>query len=500
MEISALRSVSAFLHSHWRRVAIISLAVVTPCFWQRHLEAGDLASHLYNAWLAQLIQNGHAPGLYLARQWNNVLFDFALTGLGSFIGLQATEKIATSVSVLIFFWGAFAWVCALSRRVSWPVCACIAMFAYGWTFQMGFLNFYLSAGLAFFGLAFLQQERRWRGAGIVVFLVPLATLIWLAHPLGELLLFGGGAYILVADRVRPRYQTALFALSALALLALHLFLRARVHHGVYGHDRYGVDWPGSGIPLDGFDQLALYGRQYLLPAIALQIFVLVALIVDVAGLHREPRWWTLYLLPLQLYVLAVLAATLLPTGVRLPQYTAAVQFLTERLTSISAVLVCCVLACARPRKWHSIALIAIAAVFFFHLYRDTAAINSMEDQVDAYVLTVPPGARVVATVGLFPDARLSMQHIVDRACIGRCFSYDNYEPWTNQFRVRAYAGNPIVMTTGEDVRAAENGRYLVQQRDLPLFGIYQCGSSVTNLCMRPLLLGEKNGKAASSDP
>lgn len=103
METSALRSASAFLYAHWRRVSLISLAVVTPCFWHRHLEAGDLASHLYNAWLAQLIQSGHAPGLYLARQWNNVLFDFALTGLGGIIGLQAAEKIATSVSVLIFF-------------------------------------------------------------------------------------------------------------------------------------------------------------------------------------------------------------------------------------------------------------------------------------------------------------------------------------------------------------------------------------------------------------
>jgi len=28
-------------------------------------------------------------------------------------------------------------------------------------------------------------------------------------------------------------------------------------------------------------------------------------------------------------------------------------------------------------------------------------------------------------------------HSVDRACIGHCFSYSNYEPSSGQFRVRA---------------------------------------------------------------
>jgi hypothetical protein len=57
-----------------------SLLLLVPCFWQPRIQAGDLSSHLYNAWLAQLIERGQAPGLTLARQSNNVLFDLMLGG------------------------------------------------------------------------------------------------------------------------------------------------------------------------------------------------------------------------------------------------------------------------------------------------------------------------------------------------------------------------------------------------------------------------------------
>src|ERR1700733_9015555 len=129
-----LPSVASFLKAHPLRILAISAAVLTPCFWHRHIEAGDLASHTYNAWLAQLIARGQAPGLWLARQWNNVLFDVTLSGLGNLIGLRAAEKIAVSMAVLIFFWGAFALISAISQRVSWFVLPLLAIATYGWTF------------------------------------------------------------------------------------------------------------------------------------------------------------------------------------------------------------------------------------------------------------------------------------------------------------------------------------------------------------------------------
>ena len=74
-----------------------SLALLIPCFWQRRLQAGDLSSHLYNAWLAQLIERGQAPGLRLAFQSTNVLFDILLKGLLGVVGAATAQRIAVAL-------------------------------------------------------------------------------------------------------------------------------------------------------------------------------------------------------------------------------------------------------------------------------------------------------------------------------------------------------------------------------------------------------------------
>src|SRR5277367_1861593 len=89
-------------------VAAISALLVIPNFWHHHIQAGDLGSHTYNAWLAQLIHQGKAPGLYLATQFQNVLFDFLLSASVKLFGFTLGEKMAISACVLVFFWGVFA--------------------------------------------------------------------------------------------------------------------------------------------------------------------------------------------------------------------------------------------------------------------------------------------------------------------------------------------------------------------------------------------------------
>src|ERR1700724_1322715 len=100
-------------------ILAVSFAMIGPCLWHRRIEAGDLGSHVYNAWLAQLIERGQAPGLYLARQWNNLLFDFLLSKLGNLFGLAAAQKILVPLCALIFFWGAFALIADVSQRPPW---------------------------------------------------------------------------------------------------------------------------------------------------------------------------------------------------------------------------------------------------------------------------------------------------------------------------------------------------------------------------------------------
>jgi len=474
-QIAFFTAVASFMHANWLRLLSISAMVIAPCLWHPRIEAGDLPSHLYNAWLTHLIKTGQAPGLWLAHQWNNVLFDFALSGLGNILGWATAEKIAVCGAVLIFFWGAFALVCAMTRSIPWFVLPCLAIVAYGWTFEMGFMNFYISIGLAFFGLAVLTRGRGWeRGLAAV-----LAPLVWLAHPVGLALLATAGVYIVLAELIPPRHHAYLFVASVLVILGIHFFIQ--VH---YSPSR--VIWSyNPPFVHDGTDQLLLYGPQYLLPARLFRAFLLACLLLEVTRPCTASRW-SRYLLPSELCALALLGALLLPTGFK------SIGFLTERMTCVSAVLICCLLGAVKPQKWHLAGFAMIAAIFFSFLYADTAAINRVEAELVRKVREIPPGSRVVASIVSGPG-RVTTHHIIDRACIDRCFSYDNYEPSSAQFRVRASPGNPFVMS--EDAWAVQTGAYIVQARDLPLFEIYQCDSSMTGLCVRKLAQGTRTSSA-----
>jgi len=59
--------------------------------------------------------------------------------------------------------------------------------------------------------------------------------------------------------------------------------------------------------------------------------------------------------------------------------------------------------------------------------------------------------------------------MIDRVCIGHCYSYANYEPGTAQFRVRAVGESPLVVSTYDDSWKMQTGTYVVKPRDLPLY-------------------------------
>jgi hypothetical protein len=98
----------------------------------------------------------------------------------------------------------------------------------------------------------------------------------------------------------------------------------------------------------------------------------------------------------------------------------------------------------------------------------------------------------VALVSL-PNTRIQSPHLVDRACMGHCFSYANYEPSTGQFRLRATLRNGVVVSSNSDSKALQRGDYLVRVSDLPLYQIYSCGQDTTDLCVRSVNAGEMNG-------
>jgi hypothetical protein len=480
---SAFAIAFRFASKHCLAVSGISILILAPCFWHREIVASDLGSHLYNAWLVQLIHHGQSPGLWIAPQRTNILFDIMLSSLGSILGLRAAEKLVVSLAVLTFFWGTFTFVSAAVRRAPWHLVPCIGLVTYGWTFHLGFFNYYLSLGLSFFGLAVWWRGKGWERLSLLV----IAPLVFIAHPLGLMWLLGAAAYIGIAEMLPRRHYQWLFCIAvAASLFGVHIYIW---HH-------YVAD-PGARpfYSFNGADQLVLFGERYRVLARALLAFALVSIVVDLLRRRREPSLLKYYSIPIQLYLLAMFSPLLLPDAIHFPEPTATIALFTERLTSITAVVGCCVLGATHPRKWHFAATAVIAGVFFAFLYQDTAIVNRMEAQVVQLVSKLPPNQRVLATIEPFPGSRILNQHIIDRACIGRCFSYGNYEPGSRVFRVRATPGNPYVLDSYELATETEEGDYLVEPSDLPLYEVYQCSENGTELCMRPLKAGEYNDKA-----
>src|SRR5215471_7022745 len=165
--------------ANWKTYIPVSLLILLPVYWQPRVQAGDLSSHIYNAWLAQLIEAGRTEGLQIVSQTTNILFDLILGSLLPVVGAELAQRISVSLAVLVFVWGAFQFVSVVAERKAWNMLPCIAMLAYGWVFQMGFFNFYLSLGFCFCALSLLWD---WKPRGIA-FAVPLVLLAYLAHAL-----------------------------------------------------------------------------------------------------------------------------------------------------------------------------------------------------------------------------------------------------------------------------------------------------------------------------
>src|SRR5215472_1507203 len=295
----------AFLrHNRWLILGV-SFAVLIPCFWHPRIEAGDLGSHVYNAWLAQLIEKGQAPGLYLARQWNNILFDMMLLHLANLAGFAAAQRVAVSICVLIFFWGVFAFLSAVTERPPWLLTPWIAMLAYGYSFSMGFMNYYLSLGLACFALALLWRPKGMDWVAAAIF----ALLAIVAHPIGFLWLVGTLAYLKLRAKL-PAWRKLVLPAAAIAGFCIVYWYAAH-------HPELSADWDRGPFYLyNGADQLALYGKRYTALAVAAFSFGVFCVATDLYYRRRQQGSWKVFGLPFELYAVAFCATALLPENLR----------------------------------------------------------------------------------------------------------------------------------------------------------------------------------------
>jgi hypothetical protein len=126
----------------------------------------------------------------------------------------------------------------------------------------------------------------------------------------------------------------------------------------------------------------------------------------------------------------------------------------------------------------------------------------METAAERLVSRLPFGTRVIETIWSPDGSRVSfIGHLGDRACIGHCFSYANYEPASGQFRIRVRPGSPVVSSSDDDTEDMQSGEYQVQDEDLPVMQLFQCDEKdLTKLCLRGLTAGEKNGRIGYKPP
>jgi len=477
------RQITEFGREHTLRLLLITAVVLVPCFWHKSVEAGDLPSHTYNAWLAHLVAQGQAPGLYIQPRWNNILVDLTLEKLGALLGFIAAERVVVVLSVLIFFWGAFAFISAVSLRPPWYLVPAIAMITYGWTFYAGFMNFYVSLGLGFFAIALVWRGDRhhWWIAAI------LAALALLAHPLGFLCLIGLAVYLRLSDFLKGWARWALFVSAFLVVLCFHYYtLRLRP---IYWHTK-------DFFVMNGADQLLLFQAHYTKLVWAVVIFGSSCFVYGMVREWKtsENKW--LCRAPLELWAVLLFTAAMIPEVMWFSADPMPFALAISRLTSVTAVLGLCVLASVQPRLWHLVGFTICAGIFFFWTYQDTGVLNDMERQAEKLVSTLPYGQRVSETIIARRDSRLwFVNHIVDRACIEKCFTYENYQPPAKQFRVRVNSGSPIVTYSTKDSFDMEMGYYKVRPEDLPMNQIYQCTEKdLSRLCIRELSAGEENGR------
>jgi hypothetical protein len=308
-----------------------------------------------------------------------------------------------------------------------------------------------------------------------------------AHPIGFLWLIATAVYVVLAGRVSGSYRWLIFGTALIALFGLHFY----ISHHYRTMDAVGMRF----YRYLGPDQLVIYGRRYRLLGLA---FLLLASAIALEGLLRmRLRDGSLRGMrtSVELWILSIVGVALLWEGIAIPRYGTSLTFLPGRLSSIAAVLLCCALATLNIRKWHVAVLSACAVLFFAWMWQDTRVLNGMEDQAVRLVMGLPPGTRVVQTIWPLPGHRVAPDHILDRACIGRCFAYSNYEPSSLQFRIRVEPGSPIAVAAAPDGLAMREGTYVVRTTDPPLIELYQCDErDPTQLCLRKLVPGEVNGR------
>ncbi len=340
---------------------------------------------------------------------------------------------------------------------------------------MGFFNFYLSAALSLWALA-LALKPGAVGRWAAVALLPVA---YAAHILPLIWAICVFAYIRLAEKLAARTRPFLFAAAVCGIVALRFAITTRYHTQSSIHQI---------LEAGAIDQVWVFGIKYVAISVGLAVlwsFLLLRIshAKGIGGMVNDVSF--------QLCALMSLGILLLPFSIALPQqYNIAVSFITERMTLLYAVCIFAFLVKGNPPNWLQLAFVPLAVLYFSFLFVDTDALNKVEKRMEDLTAGLSAQDRVISS---FEDPHSRVQlwgHNLDRVCLGRCVSYANYEPFTQQFRVRAVSQNSLVVANPLDALKFQEGGYVVKQSDLPFYQIVRCGQGASDLCLLQLKTGE----------
>ena len=461
----------------------ISIVLLVPCFWQPRIVAGDLSSHAYNAWLATEVRAGHAPGLSIVTVWTNVLTDWFLELLARSVGSNLATQLVVAGAVSVFFWGAFFLLNVTSGRRPWMLCPLVGILTYGLVFQMGFLNFYLSVGLCLWILGLLWRPSRKN----LSYAAPLVLLAVLAHALPLVWAVTVAGYLYVFRKLSATSRLLLPMLGIVGLMAAQQVLLAR----------FPGRWSWSDIAslkgltgLLGVDQAWIYDEKYLVVAAAMSLCLMILFMesADDMDFIEQPY--------LQLWILHLAAFVLLPSAIQLPQYQHVLAYIPERISLLVAIVFLILVGKANYGRGITRLSGVVAVAFFLFLYLDSMALNRAETEITRVVSEAPEGSRVIASI-IDDGARVNgLGHVADRACIGHCYSYANYEPATAQFRIRATTEGGAASPSMQTVQEIERGQHIVTPAEAPLFAVCASDTEPGNIKLRQIGAGERTCASA----
>jgi hypothetical protein len=461
------------------RIVIVAIVLI-PCVWQTRIHAGELSSHVYNAWLAGQVEKGAVQGVTLApitQVSTNVLIELAVQRLLAAVGPAGAQRMVVASAVLIFFWGAFFLVEVTSGRRPWLFCPILSVLSYGLVFHFGFLDFYLSTGLSFWILGLL-----WRPSWSRVFIaLPLIAVAILAHVFPVLWALSVLAYLHIVGILPGAWKLLMPAVGLAGLMLIQTLVRSPFRS--WSWDQMAVLTRVAGIL--GVDQVWLYDTKYLIAAaIMLLLWVLLFLQrLDQGNFFTDPK--------VHIWFMHLAAFALMPPALQFPRDPRPLALVPQCISLFTAIAFCMMAGKVRYGRGITRVSILAAAIFFTFLNLDDRAFNRAEDEVTGLVAALPPGQRVVASIDDSGARINALNRVADRACIGLCFSYGDYEPAMGVFRIRVPGPNPVVASSMTVVQEIEEGRHIVTPAEAPLYSVCACAKGGNRFCLRVLHAGEQ---------